>query len=100
MTQTQMIELVGVAPPSGPVRFLQAVVFREPRLPFALVRYCVAGKREATARLDLDKQVFLDHFEEADIEGSFAGAAALIVEHLSEVDRGQAPPRSFRTTVR
>lgn len=65
------------------VRFLDAIVFEAPRLPFAIVHYTVDGGAQPLGlRLDLDKQVFLDHFADADDEATASVAASHIVTFL------------------
>ena len=63
--------------------FLEAVLFEKPRLPFAIVHYAVQGSPEEMGlRLDLDKQVFLDHFEDSRNEALATAAAPEIVGFL------------------
>jgi hypothetical protein len=67
------------------LEFLRAEMSAKYDIPFALIRYALDGKeQESGLRLDLDKQVFLDHFENAEMEEAAQKAAPLIVEFLGE----------------
>jgi len=52
-------------------------------IPFALIWYQMAGSTEhSSARLDLGKRAFLDHFEDPEVEQTFADSAPKIVRIL------------------
>ena len=79
----------------GDVQFLQAVVFETPCLPLAIVNYSVRGRTEEYGlRLDLDKQVFLDHFPDAESEAIASAAAPAIVDFLGT--RSEGAPLAYR----
>ena len=51
----------------GPIEFLSVDVPTDSRIPFAVVHYSIGGvKRRYGLRLDLDKEVFLDHIEDGE----------------------------------
>jgi hypothetical protein len=82
---TRTVKLPSRLSGSGGFLFVHAIVFDEPRLPFAIVKYSVAGREEKLGlRLDLDKQVFLDHFEDSIDEKAAREAAPQIVTFLAE----------------
>ena len=82
---TRTVKLPSRLSGSGGFLFLHAIVFDEPRLPFAIVKYAVGGTEEKLGlRLDLDKQVFLDHFEDSRNEEVARDAAPRIVTYLAE----------------
>jgi hypothetical protein len=49
--------------------------------PFVLVRYAIGGLEQAhSLRLDLDKRVFLDRFEDLVLEGRLQASASQVVD--------------------
>src|SRR5690242_17853774 len=65
MPETLKFDLQGIIPEEGHLQFLEAEVpdVNDPLV--ALIHYSVDGnKAEKGLRLDLNKQVFLDHFRE------------------------------------
>ena len=49
----------------GNIQFLRAEISSRSRSPFATVFYSIDGnEQEFFLRLDMDKQIFLDHFED------------------------------------
>ena len=81
--KTKTVQLPKRLSANRDVEFLEAVLFETPRLPFAIVHYAVQGSLEEMGlRLDLDKQVFLDHFEDARNEALASAAAPEIVGFL------------------
>ncbi len=89
--QTKTVQLPKHLSTNQDFKFLEAVLFEVPRLPFAIVHYAVQGASEEMGlRLDLDKQVFLDHFDDADNEALASAAAPEIVGFLGSA--GQAAP--------
>src|SRR5712691_4356617 len=88
-------------PGSSAICFLAAEVFTEPRLPFALVRYSLRGEeQEYRLRLDLDKQVFLDHLDEEQLEIVIQKAAPEIIQYLAGVQALRVAPLHDRVLVR
>ncbi len=56
------------------------------RSPLALIKYSLEGAvQEYGLRLDLDKRVFLDHFEDEERERTLRKAAPEIVRYLGSV---------------
>ena len=81
MAELRKIDLRGRIPRIGPIDFLEAEV---PFVPFALIRYSLKGiQQEYGLRLDLDKQVFIDHLDDVERENDLKSAAGKIVEYLS-----------------
>jgi hypothetical protein len=72
---------------SGKVKFLRAEVpTGQYYSPFALIRYTLQGvEQNLGLRLDMDKRVFLDHFEDEEKEGVIRKAAPKIVELVGAV---------------
>lgn len=53
--------------------------------PFALIRYALRGvEQEYGLRLDLDKRVFLDHFDDEELEQVAQNAVLRIVEVVGD----------------
>jgi hypothetical protein len=74
---------------AGHLQFRDVVLFETPRLPFAIVYYTEGGVAQKEGlRLDLDKQVFLDHFTDARSEELASAAAPKIITFLGT--RGEA----------
>lgn len=73
-------------PSNEELRFDQVTLFVRPRLPLAIVNYSLGGERkEMGLRIDLDKRVFLSHFDEPELESLASEAAPLIVRHLARL---------------
>jgi len=87
MVTSKPVALKERIPNIGPVRLLEAtiVTVKTPqgkvrRLPFAVVSYTVEGqKQEYGLRLDMDKRIFIDHFDNEWIEQGVQKAAPEIV---------------------
>jgi hypothetical protein len=81
--ETKTVRLPDGLSRSEDLRFVDAVLFETPHLPFAIVHYSAGrGAEELGLRLDLGKQVFLDHFEDAGTEALASAAAREIVSYL------------------
>lgn len=86
MTEIYKIDLRGRVPGGASIEFLRAEMPAEYRFPLALIRYSLRGvEQEHGLRLDLDKQVFLDHIEDEEKEETIKQAAPQIVDYLSLV---------------
>ncbi len=86
---TKTVRLPDGLASGGELQFLEAVLFQSPPLPFAIVHYSLDGTLEGMGlRLDLDKQVFLDHFPDTRTEEIASAAASEIVSFLGT--RGDA----------
>lgn len=56
-------------PSRASIKFLRAEVPAQYRIPFAVIRYALEGvEQDDGLRLDLGKQVFIDHFEDEEKE--------------------------------
>ena len=87
MHLTKTIRLNGSVPRNESLEFVEANVFTKPEIPFAIVRYKLYGTLHAEGlRLDLDKQVFLDHLEETSQEAIAESAAPAIVRYLYHLE--------------
>ncbi len=82
--ETVGYELRGVVPPSSTgIRFVRLEMTRGEFSPLALVWYTLpSDTQERGARIDLQKQIFIDDFGEND-RGSFGAEARLIVSFLN-----------------
>jgi hypothetical protein len=78
------IDLKGRIKGGSSIEFLRAEMYEEPRrIPSALIRYSVDDVEQAYGlRLDLDKRVFLDHFEDKEKQEAIARAIPEILEIL------------------
>jgi hypothetical protein len=86
MVEIRNIDLKGHVPGGASIEFLRAEVPAKYRLPFVLIRYSLKGvEQDYGLRLDLDKQVFIDHFEDQEQEKAIERAAPAIVEFLGSV---------------
>ena len=64
MKEVCSIPLQGQVQGGDDLEFLEAEVSTKYDIPFVVVRYSVSGQKQKTGlRLDLDKQVFIDHVE-------------------------------------
>jgi hypothetical protein len=92
MTNVISIDLKNAIPEQGAIQFVRAEAPRQPRPWLVLVRYSRWGVEQATgARLDLDKRVFIDHFEgDPQTEAAFKRAAPQIASHVSVALRARA----------
>ncbi len=88
MVQTRIIDLDRKIPGGASIEFLRVEkpVGKYSHAPFVLVRYSLAGEeQEYGLRLDLDKQVFLDHFDDnQEKEEVIQKAAPKIIEVLED----------------
>ncbi|HYM13687.1 MAG TPA: hypothetical protein VEU62_23310 [Bryobacterales bacterium] len=67
------------------ITFLRAEVRKGTRSPFAYVRYSVQGEEQSGGlRLDLDKRVFLDHFDDEKMEEAARNAAPKVAGVVSK----------------
>jgi hypothetical protein len=88
MTDIKAINLEGVVPSSGSIEFLRAEVPLWDRTPFALIRYALGGvEQDHGLRLDLGKQIFVDHFDDAEKERVLSEAVPIISGYLGSVLR-------------
>jgi len=86
MAKIRTINLKGHVAGGASIEFLRAEVPETHRLPFALIRYSLQGvEQEYGLRLDLDKRVFIDHFEDEEKEKTIESAAPKIVEFLGSI---------------
>ena len=77
----------------GEVAFVSATIFVDPPLPFAIVKYQVSGNlQEKGLRMDLDKRVFLDHFEDAKFEKALRAAGPRVAMAIGQA-RSESLPR-------
>jgi orotate phosphoribosyltransferase len=87
--EIRTIDLTSNIPGGDSIEFLRAEVSKAAYRysPFALVRYALEGvEQEYGLRIDLDKRVFIDHFDEdPKKEAVLHGAAPKIVKFLSRV---------------
>ncbi len=87
-TARRKVDLKGRIKGGAGIEFLFAEIPAVHLLPFAVVYYAEAGKPQALGlRLDLDKQVFLDHFTDAKKEKILHRAAPDIVAYLGDERR-------------
>lgn len=82
ITHTKRIELKAI--PSGQgLEFVEAELFLRPEIPFAIIFYSDNGiRQEDGMRMDLDKQIFLDHFEDQAREDTATAAAPVILDQI------------------
>jgi hypothetical protein len=82
MPEVSTIDLRNRVPGGASIQFLSAEVPEIEDPPVALIRYALAGEQPPTGlRLDLNKQVFLDHFAEGSAkEKVLEGAAPQIIQ--------------------
>lgn len=74
----QIIPLKGKVPAAGPIEFL-SVSTSSTATGLGVVHYKDEGKRQAQGlRIDLDKGVFLDHFEDKEKEEALVNSATAI----------------------
>jgi hypothetical protein len=92
MANVISIDLRDVIPPSGAIQFIRVEMPESPRPTLALVRYARSGVEQAAGgRLDLDKRVFIDHFEgDPEAEAAFRSAALQIASHVGATLRQRA----------
>lgn len=63
MKESYSIPLNGRVVGGGDMEFIEAEMSAKYDIPLAVVRYTLNGQKQQTGlRLDLDKQVFIDHF--------------------------------------
>ena len=81
----------------GDVVFVAATVFDEPPVPFAIVNYKLAGKLQKKGlRMDLDKRVFLDHFDDAAFEQSLAALGIPVATAIGKARSESSPVHAAR----
>lgn len=81
-SKTKMLPLSNIPTAAG-LEFLEAELFIVPDLPFAIVSYAIDGVRsEDGLRVDLDKQIFLDHFEDPAREDCAQQAAPIVLDQI------------------
>jgi len=89
--KSQAVRLPGRLSAGSGLQFFEALLFESPRLPFAIVNFKQDGDTEELGlRLDLDRQVFLDHFADPGIEAAATAAAPEIVRYLGTRDGAPA----------
>ena len=76
------IDLKGHVPNGASLEFLRAEVpAGEYYGPFAIIHYALNGvEQDLGLRLDMDKEIFLDHFDEEELEQAAQKAIPKIVE--------------------
>jgi hypothetical protein len=81
------IDLRGHIPGGAAIEFLRAEVpSGQYHGPFAVIHYALQGvEQDLGLRLDMDKQVFLDHFEDEEREEIIQKAAPEIVDFLGSI---------------
>ncbi len=85
MPELFIIPLHGRVPGSAGIEFLRAEMPAGVRSSLALIRYKQYGQEmQYGVRLDLDKRVFLDHFEDAAEEDVLQHAAPRIVSIMAK----------------
>ena len=89
--QTRKVLLPAGLAQDSPVSFVAATVFDDPPLPFAIVNYELAGQlQENGLRMDLDKRVFLDHFEDSAIQHALSESALRVAMAIGKARRGES----------
>ena len=84
MTISRVFELIHKIEGSDSIEFRQ-IRLAPDGIPFAQVEYLLNGEKVRALRLDLDKRVFLDHFEDdPEMEAFLARAAFQIVDYVSD----------------
>ncbi|MBL8227327.1 MAG: hypothetical protein JNL98_02570 [Bryobacterales bacterium] len=97
--KTEIIDLRGKVTGGAGLEFADIEILTDPPGPLATVAYRENGVlQEEVLRIDLGKQVFLDHFEDAEKEAVAVAAAPLIVAYLSEEEDAKAA--GLRTQAR
>lgn len=85
MPHKQQILDLSRFPSRGGLQFVSLTLYRDPDIPLALVRYTLDGVEPPYGlRVDLDKQVFLDHFDDPDHESFARQTAPKLVELVFE----------------
>ena len=92
MADVISIDLRGVIPQRNGIEFVRAEAPKQPRPWLVLVRYARWGEQQAAGRrLDLDKRVFIDHFEnDGEVGEAFNEAAPQIASYVGKELRRQA----------
>ena len=87
MPKTKLLDLKGMVPGDSGIEFLGAEVPEDRGVPFALIHYALDSQKQAYGlRLDLDKRVFLDHFEDdEEREAVLIRSAPIIVKVLGSI---------------
>jgi hypothetical protein len=96
MAKRIRVELRDRVDTEGSIEFLSAETSGTGYSPFAIVRYAIDGQEQDLGlRLDLDKQVFLDHFDDEGREAIVEHAAPIISgvvgDYLSSLDWPSPP---------
>jgi hypothetical protein len=77
--KTKKVDLKGRVPKKGTISFVSADVSANSASPLAIVHYEVAGVPQPLGlRLDLDKRVFLDHFDDPGKEKTLVSSASTV----------------------
>ncbi len=75
----------------GKITFVAATIFDEPPLPFAIVNYKRSGKLQKKGlRMDLDKRIFLDHFDDAAFQQTLDTTAHTVAAAIGQARRAPA----------
>ncbi len=86
MSNIQTISLKGHIPSGASIEFLGADILTMRYTSLIRVWYACNGvKQDGCLRLNADKQVFLDHFEDTQTEAFCEKAAPKIVEYLGNI---------------
>jgi len=89
--ETRQVPLPAGLAAGDRVTFVKATVFDNPPLPFAIVNYEVAGQlQENGLRMDLDKRVFLDDFEDPAIQEILSSSALRVAMAIGQARRQPA----------
>ena len=84
MNETRRIDLTKVDMDFGPIGFLSADLSGDDT-PFARIRYAINGEEQLYGLVyDLDKQVFLDHLEDPNLDERLQGTAGQFAEIFHE----------------
>jgi hypothetical protein len=80
--EVRAIDLKGQIPNGASIEFIRAeVAIGQYRSPFALVRYALQGvEQDLGLRLDMDKEAFIDHFDDDELESAIQNAAPKIAD--------------------
>lgn len=76
----------------GKVAFVEATVYDNPPLPFAIVSYEVAGKLQKLGlRFDLDKRAFLDDVRNASVQSILNECGPKVAAAIGQARRDRTP---------
>ena len=97
--ETREIRLPAGLTDSDDIVFVGATIFEDPPLPFAIVKYELAGTLQKKGlRMDLDKRVFLGHYEDAAFQATLESSAAAVAAAISKARRETAPTKFASAT--